>query len=72
MRDEPTVGSRDAAIIAGVAYKTFMRWVNKGLIEPAHENPGLTGAKVFYLADIQKIADGERPVRKYTRREVAS
>lgn len=50
------VGSVEASRIIGVPYSTFMRWVDKGLIEPVHENPGLTGAKVFRRSDVEKLA----------------
>ncbi len=56
MREDSLVGSVEAARIVGVPYSTFMRWVDKGLIEPAHVMPGVSGAKLYRLADVEQFA----------------
>jgi hypothetical protein len=62
MRDE-LIGSLEASRIVGVSYPTFLRWVADGRIEPAHVMPGVTGAKLFRLADVERLARSWNPAR---------
>ena len=55
MRDD-LVGSVEASEILRVPYSTFMRWVAKGRIEAAHVMPGVSGAKLYRRADVEKLA----------------
>ena len=53
---EDLVGSAEAAPIVGVPYSTFMRWVAEGRITPVHVMPGISGAKLFSRADVERLA----------------
>ena len=43
-------------MILGVHRATFLRWVQAGLIKPAIRMPGIRGAQLFRLADVEKLA----------------
>ncbi len=56
MRNDSLIGSDEASKILGVHRATFLRWVSEGLITPVHETAGIRGAKVFRLADVERLA----------------
>ena len=57
MSELDLVGSDEARRLAGVPYSTFMRWVADGRIKPALVMPGISGAKLFDRADVEKLRD---------------
>ena len=56
MADDELVGSDEASRITGIPRSTFARWVTQGRITPAHVMPGISGAKLFRRADVDRLA----------------
>lgn len=54
------IGSAQAAKTFGVSRATFNRWVALGKITPHHDMEGETGARLYSLADIDKLAKQHR------------
>lgn len=59
MPDDKLVGSDEARKILGVHRATLLRWVADGVITPVHEFPGPRGAKLYRLADVEKLRDAK-------------
>jgi excisionase family DNA binding protein len=56
MSDETLVGSEEASRIIGVPRSTFLRWVQRGRVPHPTKMPGLSGAYLFFRADIEQLA----------------
>ena len=56
MGDDELVGSDEACRITGIPKTTWHRWVNQGRITPVHVMPGISGAKLFRRADVERLA----------------
>lgn len=63
LRDMPNtsqpdlVGSAEAcALLGGIDRSTLVRWVQAGRLVPAMRLPGQTGAYLFRLTDVRRLA----------------
>lgn len=50
----------EAAEMCDVSVKTFLRWKDKGRINPVSKLPGLRGGYIFNRSDIEALLPAER------------
>ena len=50
------ITTAQAAEVSGKNWRTIIRLVERGRLEPAQKLPGLRGAYLFRLADIEALA----------------
>lgn len=49
------IGSTEAAAVLGVTRSTVNRWAQIGLLKPIAKLNGVTGARIFKRADIERV-----------------
>lgn len=49
------LSTADAAREIGVSVATVNRWVGAGTLSPAAKAPGLRGARLFSVADVERV-----------------
>lgn len=60
VRKPTLIGSAQAAKTFGVSRATFNRWVALGKITPHHDMDGVSGARLYDLEDIRRLAEQHR------------
>lgn len=55
-REDPLIGSVEAAGILGIDPSTITRWVEKGIVTPVTKAPGRYGAFMFSRSQIVRLA----------------
>lgn len=53
---EHLLTSLEAAKVAKVHRATLNRWVGRGLLKPAYDPPGRTGARLFDPDEVARVA----------------